>query len=98
MPVHPGAFRKPSEPKGAAPPGLRSDEGMRCLKSARRQARQITALVGDPDAEAAEAPALVLDLDDLDPADLPGRRDVRAAVGLLVEADDVDDPDLLDLG
>src|SRR5262249_11958872 len=54
--------------------------------------------VGDADAQAAEALALVLDLDDLDPADLAGRGDVRATVGLLVQAHDVDDPDLLDLG
>src|SRR5438477_4858825 len=54
--------------------------------------------VGDTDAQAAEALALVLDLDDFDPADLAGRGDVRAAVGLLVQAHDVDDPDLLDLG
>src|SRR5215467_6740264 len=53
---------------------------------------------GDADAQAAEALALVLDLDDLDPADLAGRGDMRAPVGLLVQAHDVDDPYLLDLG
>src|SRR5216683_970623 len=55
-------------------------------------------LLRDADPQPAEALALVFDLHDLDPADLRGRRDVRTAVGLLVEADDVYDPDLLDLG
>src|SRR5215469_3940046 len=54
--------------------------------------------VGDADAEAAETFALVLDLDDLDPADLAGGGHVGAAVGLLVQAHDVDDPDLFDVG
>src|SRR5260370_24480101 len=54
--------------------------------------------VRDADPEPAEALALVLDLDDLDPADLARRGDVRAPVGLLVQAHDVDDPDLFDLG
>ena len=54
-------------------------------------------LVGDADAEAAEALALALDLDDFDPADRPGGGDVGAAIRLLVQAHDVDDPDLLDL-
>ena len=50
------------------------------------------------DAEAAEALALALHLDDLDPAALTGGGDVGPAVRLLVQAHDVDDPDLLDLG
>ncbi len=49
-------------------------------------------LVGDADPQAAESLPLVLDLDDLDLADLAGRGDVRAAVRLLIEADYVDDP------
>src|SRR5258708_32262146 len=53
--------------------------------------------VRDADAQAAEALALALDLDDLDPADLAGGCDVGSAVRLLVQAHDVDDPDLLDL-
>src|SRR6266478_1936684 len=54
-------------------------------------------LLRDADPQPAEALAFVLDLHDLDPAYLRSRRDVRTAVGLLVEADDVHDPDLLDL-
>jgi hypothetical protein len=42
--------------------------------------------------------ALALHLEHRDPADLAGRRDVGAAVGLHVEADDVDDADLLLVG
>src|SRR5580704_1236722 len=53
--------------------------------------------VTDADAQAAEALALALDLGHLDAADRCGAGDVGAAVGLLVQADDVDDPDLLDL-
>src|SRR5580704_7501556 len=53
--------------------------------------------VTDADAQAAEALALALDLDHLDAADRSGGGDVGAAVGLLVQADDVDHPDLLDL-
>src|SRR5260370_1277915 len=53
--------------------------------------------VTDAHAHAAETLALALDLDHLDAADLAGGGDVGAAVGLLVQADDVDDPDLLDL-
>src|SRR6202035_4990089 len=49
------------------------------------------------DAQAAEALAFALDLDDLDPAHLAGRRDVGAAVRLLVQAHDVDDAHVLDL-
>src|SRR6185437_322232 len=55
-------------------------------------------LVGDADAEAAEALALALDLHDLDPAHRSSGSDVGTAVRLLVQAHDVDDPDLLDLG
>ena len=51
----------------------------------------------DPDPQSAEPAALVLHLDDLDPADHRRRRDVRAAVGLRVQADDVDDPHHLDV-
>src|SRR5215472_14912040 len=54
--------------------------------------------VRDAYTQAPEALALVLDLDDLEPADLAGGGDVRAAVRLLVQADDVDDPHFLDLG
>src|SRR5580693_24157 len=54
-------------------------------------------LVRDADAEPPEAPALALDLDDLDPAHLAGGGDVGAAVRLLVQAHDVDDPNVLDL-
>src|SRR5579859_2950698 len=53
--------------------------------------------VTDADAQAAEALALALDLGHLDAADRCGAGHVGAAVGLLVQADDVDDPDLLDL-
>src|SRR5579864_2351526 len=55
-------------------------------------------LVRDLDAEAAEALPLVLDLGDLDPADLAGGRDMRAAVRLLVKADDVHDADIVGVG
>src|SRR5690606_37728372 len=54
--------------------------------------------VFDLDADAAEAAALVLHLGDSDAADLLGGGDVGAAVGLGVEADDVDDADVLDFG
>src|SRR5258706_15896915 len=57
----------------------------------------LAVLLRDADPQPAEALALVLDLHDLDPAYLRGRRDVRAAVALLIEPDDVHDPDLLDL-
>src|SRR5580693_1325924 len=67
-----------------------------CSAAASRGARLVGS-VTDADAQAPEALALALDLDHLDPADLTGRGDVGAAVRLLVQADDVDDPDLLDL-
>jgi hypothetical protein len=55
-------------------------------------------LVADADAQAAEAFALALDLDDLDPADLAGRGHVGAAVRLLVQAHDIDHAHVLDVG
>src|SRR5215469_1041458 len=51
-------------------------------------------LVDDPDPQPPEAAALVLDLHNLDLADLAGARDVSTAVSLLVQADNVDDADL----
>lgn len=46
--------------------------------------------VGEGDADAAEALALVVDLGHADPTDLGGVGDVGAAVGLAVQPDDVD--------
>ena len=43
-----------------------------------------------------ESPAFVLDLWDRDAADLAGIGNVRTAVGLAVEADNVDHPYLID--
>src|SRR5262245_13969010 len=51
--------------------------------------------VVDADAEPLVALALALRLHDFEAADLARRMHVRAAVGLLVETDDVDDADLL---
>src|SRR3954447_24254842 len=52
--------------------------------------------IGDLDPDALVALALRLGLDDADAADLIGRTHMGAAIDLLVEADDVDDTDLLD--
>src|SRR4029077_13494326 len=48
------------------------------------------------DADALVDPALGLVADDPDPADLAGVGDMRPAIGLEVEADDLDRPDLHD--
>ena len=45
-------------------------------------------------AQALVALAFRLGLHHLEPADLAGRGNMRSAVGLLVESDDVDDADL----
>src|SRR5450759_3949442 len=50
--------------------------------------------VPEPDAQPSVRLALVLHLDDVDAADLPGGRDVRTPVGLRVQTDDFDDPDV----
>src|SRR5215472_2486991 len=60
------------------------------IAAARTAAASRGASVTDANAQAAEALALALDLDHLDPADGCGRGHVGAAVGLLVQAHDVD--------
>ena len=67
-------------------------------RAAARRPASSWGVVADLDAHPAEPLALVLDLDNGDPANLAGRGHVRAPVRLLVEADDIDDPHLLDLG
>ncbi len=54
-------------------------------------------LVGEVDADAAEASAFVLGLWDRDLADLARVLHVGAAIGLAVESDDVDDANLVDV-
>src|SRR4029453_4221265 len=50
--------------------------------------------IGQPDAHSAVLPALVLDLEDLEPAGLLGGRHVCSAVGLHIQTDDVHNPHL----
>src|SRR4029079_3021530 len=63
-------------------------------ETARR--RRAGSRVDDLQPDALVALALALRLDHTDPADLAGRMNVRATVGLLVEADDVHHTDLRD--
>src|SRR5205823_5088162 len=84
-------------PKAGKLPINRTQKGRMLLRGSDDTSRWRACSLRDADAQAAEALALALDLDDLDPADLAGRGDVGAAVRLLVQAYDVDDPDLLDL-
>ena len=57
----------------------------------------LRSLLVQHEADTFEALALRLRLGDLEASHLAGRRDVRAAVGLLVESDDVHDADLGDV-
>src|SRR5258708_37011987 len=66
--------------------------------SSLRKAGMPSPLVRDLYPEAAEALPLVLDLGDLDPADLAGGRDMRAPGRLRVKAADVHDADILGVG
>jgi len=50
----------------------------------------------EPNSEALVALAFRFGLHDLEAADLSSRGDVGAAVGLLIESDDIDHPDLRD--
>ena len=60
-----------------------------------RRPNSLLDLVDQSDPDPAVGPALALHLDHLHLADLGGGGDVGAAVGLHVQPDDVDDPDLL---
>src|SRR5207249_5922481 len=65
----------------------------RSSSSSRRRSRARSP-IDDLEADALVALSLGLGLDDPDAPDLAGRRHMGAAVGLLVEPDNVDDPDL----
>src|SRR5690606_16584839 len=71
-----------------APPPTTQNSELRTQNSLRRR-RQL-------DLHAFVGFALGLGFDDLDPAYLEGGADVGAAIGLAIEADDVDHPDLCD--
>src|SRR4051812_2180505 len=77
----------------SAPPLNATTTSSSDRSSSRRRSRR--SAIDDLDADALVALALRLRLHDADATDLVGARHVRAAVRLLVEADDVDDADLL---
>jgi hypothetical protein len=73
-----------ADPRSPGSSGNGEEEGATGISGADGPPVRKPSLVADADTQAAEALALALDLDDLDPADLAGRGHVRAAVRLLV--------------